>query len=573
MSKRKKCVIKGLIVLPVMLSMLSGNAIQAAAESSVAYVYHKHIGNEETMGGCYQQPVFHAHDGDSIVGGSCYEEIVYHVHEGNEGSGGICYETPVYHSHSSSDCYTNRHTHGSDCYDSVSSSEYGCYTISYKDTSEGDYEGADYKYYEMSCGRTIHGTNSAHYHEVLNCDGTGGTNERILTCPKTEKSIESYLFSCTKTEETIDAYNLSCMKSETDIERYERSCGREEGTPYGVITVTKELLGDGYDALLKVEFEDLTGGELQLSGNGFSWYDDAGNCLGGGNSITVSQNGTYHVNVGIQNEDATSDSVSISVNDIREYVAPTPEKETPSPTSIPEDDSYEDDDIDDNEEDIPEDDETDEEEVTVSEPPIDPKPKETIIPTVTPTEIPVQIEAEKITLEKESVSKKAAVRKSPTPTATASATPTIAPIIKKETITVTMDERQSIQEELPKIQVAKEEKSVFSSPVVKVITVTAGTVLLFTGIFLVYYLLRRSVAVFNDDGNGNTKYLGRCMVMENEDGYVITLTEQMQQNSMTNRYLIKPGIFRFGREKEELIVKKQSKRASVIIEKEMIVII
>lgn len=91
---------------------------------------------------------------------------------------GNCFTTPVYH----------RHT--SDCYYRIGSDELGCYVVRYWDTSDGDYEGHDYKYYEMSCGTTVHGTNSWHTHDVYTCGKDGDT-------------IEGYTVGCGIAEGTI----------------------------------------------------------------------------------------------------------------------------------------------------------------------------------------------------------------------------------------------------------------------------------------------------------------------------------------------------------------------------------
>ena len=354
------------------------------------------------------------------------------------------------------------------------------------------------------------------------------------------------------------------VKTEADIEKYQISCGKEEGTAYGKVTVSKRLSDNGYDAALHVQLEDYTGGELQLSNSGFSWYGSDGSCLGNGESITVTQNGTYRVAVGLQNQDITGGQASITVSDIREYVPPTP-----APTSEPVQEPIQ--------EPIPETEpDPTPEPVTESKEMVEvPEPeKKEGLPAIAPTEVPVVIEEETIVLEKEAVTQKAAVREMIQPTPAKTPTPTIKPFIKKETETVKAEEKLSTYEVLPEIRSVQEEKpSLLASPVVKVITVTVGTFTIFTGLFLLYYLLRRSVAVYNDDGSGRMKYIGRCLIQENDKGYLLTITEKMIQNAMTNRYMIKPGIFGWGKQNEELVVEKQSKLIPVLIEKEMIVVI
>ncbi|MDE6203907.1 MAG: hypothetical protein K2G19_10570, partial [Lachnospiraceae bacterium] len=114
----------------------------------------------------------------------------------------------------------------------------------------------------------------------------------------------------------------------------------------------------------------------------------------------------------------------------------------------------------------------------------------------------------------------------------------------------------------------------FAQPAVKVITVTVSSVLFLAGIFALLLYFRRSVKVYNDDGEGRMIYLGRCMVSLHEEGYVITIKENMVENSCTNRYCIKPGFFKIGKkEGQELIIYKEGKKTTAYLDTEMIVII
>ena len=114
----------------------------------------------------------------------------------------------------------------------------------------------------------------------------------------------------------------------------------------------------------------------------------------------------------------------------------------------------------------------------------------------------------------------------------------------------------------------------FAQPAVKVITVTVSSLLLLSGLFALLFYLRRSVRVYNDDGEGRLVYLGRCMVRFQEEGYAITITEKMIENSCTNRYCIKPGFFKIGKkEGQEMIIYKEGKKTTAYLDKEMIVLI
>ncbi len=105
---------------------------------------------------------------------------------------------------------------------------------------------------------------------------------------------------------------------------------------------------------------------------------------------------------------------------------------------------------------------------------------------------------------------------------------------------------------------------------VQVITIAVSTLLLLTGILLLLLYIRRSVGVYNDDGNGSFTYLGRALVRLEQDGYAITISERMIERSYTNRYRIRPGLFRLG--KKEGDVYKDNRRIGVYISTYMIVV-
>lgn len=166
---------------------------------TISYDYHYHLDRAGN------QP----HVEKVAVSGGCYNVPFYHVHEGSASISGGCYTTPVYHSHTSG------------CYREVGSPEYGCHTIRSWDTSEGDWAGHDYKYYEMSCGRTIHGTNSYHTHSVLDCSQGGNIVSYSVGCGKNERTIEGYCPDCGLCDGQIigahiiyDANKLKEMESE-----------------------------------------------------------------------------------------------------------------------------------------------------------------------------------------------------------------------------------------------------------------------------------------------------------------------------------------------------------------------
>ncbi len=565
----KKKLYRGLgkaVAAVILLGMANPCMMQVSAEEanrSETYIYHQHTGNDKEEGGCYHTPLYHIHAGDE-TGGGCYGTAVYHVHAGDETSGGGCYGTAHYHEHTGSEeeeggCYVQKpHKHGSSCYRTVSSEDYGCYLIRTEDTNDGDYEGHDYMYYYMSCGRVIHGTNDSHTHDVINCSKKYDSGY-TLGCGKTEESIENYLIDCGRIEgETIDSYALSCGKTTEDIEGYGINCGRDEKTPVGKITVTEEKGSKKEETSIKVFFEDLSGGQLRLTEEPFTWYGPDGQRIGTGEGINVSKNGNYSVILGIENEDVNKDSLKAGIT-IRSIVKPSKDNGS---NSGKDDGSKNDDDNDDNGNDSGDDSNGNKEGDDV---------KATPTPLAEPTSSPLGAAArEKIAT--------TPVRKENTETGnkTGIAVRTPAPSLKwqekKESIKLPRKQSQSL--EIPEIKI-KEQKKTFAIPAaVKIITVTAGALLAALGSFFLLYYLRMSVKLYNDDGKGGMIYLGRCAVKLTEDGYTMTISDEMEEKAVTNRYYIRPGLFRFLRgEDEELIVCRLKKKISVYLSKEMTIVI
>ena len=155
-----------------------------------------------------------------------------------------------------------------------------------------------------------------------------------------------------------------------------------------------------------------------------------------------------------------------------------------------------------------------------------------------------------------------------------SMTPSPSPALSIETRTVIPDDRLGEGEMTAQIRAVKPQVGFFKSPVVRLITITAGSLAAVGGALLLLYLLRWSVSVYNDDGNGRLIYLGRCGVKTQEDDYVIDITDKMAEKAVTNRYCIRPGLFRIFRgDGQELAVCRGSKRVSAYLSKEMIVVI
>ena len=540
----------------------------------VTYIYHQHIGSGEKEGGCYRKPIYHVHKGNEAEGGECYQTPVYHVHKGDEQSGGECYGTPVYHQHTGNPetgggCFEAvYHKHSSGCYNTVSSSEYGCYIVRYWDTTEGDYEGHDFQYYEMSCGVTVHGTNSSHTHKVLVCKKEDEIVGYALGCNKTDKTVESYAFDCEKIPGiTIDSYRFDCSKTEKTVDGYGLSCGKDEKIPYGKAVITEYPGKDKRKTEVEITFEDMTGGELKFTDTPYTWMDRKGKVIGTGSRITVTKNGTYHVLIGIANEDVNRESLKsqISISSIE------------APKNNDEDDDGNDDDQGGSDDQGGDDEESGEDRG-------DPEP--TGVPAASPSSAPTATaspsQTPKVTgkekkndddKEKDKIAKDTSDKN-----AKASKTPGTTPLL--ETKEVTLPKKESENKDLEEIKVLETEDDmgnnggIFSSPVVQIISITAGTLTALAGLFLLIYLLFMTARVYNDDGNGKMVYLGRCRIRLKTEGYTIEITDRMAEKAITNRYCIKPGFFRLLRSaEEEIMVCRLKKRVSVFLSKEMIVVI
>lgn len=592
--RKEDIFIRAAALLSAGLLVGSSLTVQAMATGDgevqdVTYVYHKHIGDSTQKGGCFGTPVNHVHIGSKEEYGGCYKTPVRHIHIGNRQSGGACYGTAVLHEHEGNTsqggkCYDSPvyHSHVDSCYQEISSKEYGCYTIESWDTSIGDDGEYDFKYFRMSCGEVVHGTNSGHFHTIMTCNLENAVVGYTLSCPKTTQSVDSYLLDCVKTEANIDFYSLSCNRTIEDIDSYTYSCEKDEDTPIGKIILTARKDSSSRKETVTAQFEDLTQGELQLSSESFIWYDFSGRVLGTGDTMVFEENGDYSVLLGIMNEDVNQDSLRVDVK-ITGIIKPAPEKEEDN-TGDGEDNTGDDennfgDNGDNSGDDGDHSGDGDEYEDSSdiegagsgkAEPVMTPAPTPTATPAATSkvvmnTDGHNNGEKGKVEAKKEvpsSVDKKS------------EKLPIATPTLRKETKTVTMEEKSSEGEQIPEIKTVEPRQSFLKSPVGRLITVTSGSLLLLTGLFTIIYLLCRSVKVYNDDGKGKMIYLGRCTVKLEEDGYSIEITDAIAEKSITNRYCIKPGLFAlFKGEEEELVITKGQKRISVSLSREMIAII
>ena len=106
------------------------------------------------------------------------------------------------------------------------------------------------------------------------------------------------------------------------------------------------------------------------------------------------------------------------------------------------------------------------------------------------------------------------------------------------------------------------------------ISVTAGGLMLLGGCSLLFFWKKKSIKLLNDNGEGRWYCIGHCPVAETEQGYTVNITEAMLERSSTNRFCMRPGLFLLGKaEGQELIVCKEQKRISVLLNKEMTFVI
>lgn len=571
----------------------------------VTDIYHRHIGSPDAFGGCYQTPVEHVHKGSAQTGGGCYTKPVRHTHQGSADAGGGCYGREIPHKHQGNPadgggCFSVpvKHEHQDVCYEerectvsyrtvNVLSTETGRCFSGHGDTAFVRAEGIGT---HDSCDT---GTENIIIKYCQQCGFMAPTihDYQAVVCGKNEETVEGYKTGCGKEEDEIERYEPDCGYGENETEYYEPECGKDvdgyglscglkEDVPCGRLTVTNENQGTAEKVTLSVRLEDFTGGKLEPSDNPYSWQDENGNQAGSGDKIQVEKNGDYSVTLRLKNKDVDESGLTgkIVVDNIWKAgpdptgsVSPAPSKSPQTPVSpAPTKGPVTNDDTDPSPDSTPD-----------TEPDPAPSENEEALPEENkkPEENSDRERGRDENAEaaperpretsggrtKKAVEKRAV--NSPSPSATSS------PKLMKETKKAVLPKKQAMKEIPYKTGQAERKGSIFASPVVRVITVTAGVLVFILGILLWLLYLRNSVKVYNDDGEGRMIYLGRCIVRILEDAYTIKITEAMVEKAYTNRYCIKPGLFGLGREDEALVVYKESKNATAYIGKEMIVVL
>lgn len=561
---------------------------ESAPKVVVTEIFHRHIGDAIAGGGCYGEEIPHVHQGTEQDGGACYETAVEHVHQGNAVDGGGCYSVPVKHVHQGDEqqggaCYVPvYHTHEDQCYqDKICTIRYTKGAVVDNWTEECDEHGPQaphekaegigshqdcgigeenlYLLYCKECGIMSY---SYHNYNALIC--SVDTNQPVgyeLCCGRENDEIEGYEMGCGMAEGSIEYYQLTCKKS---LEGFNRNCGLDEKTPCGRLVVTNESGDSRERAEVSVRLEDLSGGKLVPADDPFCWYDESGQRIGSGEQIQVSQNGNYTVELTLLNRDVDESGLksSITVDNILPKADDNAQEEkTPAPTPSKEAEGAE-------------------------------EEEDPYVPSATKTPVANTVseeEAKEENPEKEEAGEADEPRKIPNRTESTASTkkasteedldegaaePSVTPaILQKDTKQKKLPEIKAPNTAAGQTERSKLFKGIFAIPAVRIITLTIGTLLILAGAFLLLLYIRRSVRLYNDDGEGRLVYLGRLSVRLEEDGYAVTISEKMEEKAYTNRYCIRPGLFRIGKAQQELLVYKGAERCTVCLEREMIVVI
>lgn len=594
----------GKAAMVLVLSLLAGSIFPVYAQEAkaskvvITEIFHRHVGTSSAKGGCYQVEIPHVHDGDEVHGGACFLGEREHVHQGDEASGTGCYTHPVLHTHQGNEgqegacfravyhvhedgCYKNEictinyakgdlietftdecDTHGETAFDKISG------TASHKDCAVG-VEEIIMEYCQI-CGPMSY---SYHTYSTVVC---GMDTQQPIgyekICGKEEGDIEGYETGCGFTEGQTESYIRTCEKA---VDGYERNCGLDENTPCGRMVVTNETDGEQEKVTVSVKFEDLSGGKLILDDDPFHWFDEKGKNIGNGDQIEVEENGNYTVELKLKNRDVDESGLrsSMLVDNVLEKSlddgnqSPSPSASpssgngdggtSPSPNQTPEGGDQGGDGTDDGEDDFP-----------MPVPSVTPAPALSISPDQGDDHADENATgrrrvAESSGQEEEEEAEEIEEKESPSPAIT----------LKKEIGQKRSEEKMESAPVLPEVKEVSRIKDFFSIPAVRVITIAAGTLLLLAGLLLLLLYLRKSVRLYNDDGEGRWIYLGRLVVRQEEEGYAVTISEKAEEKAYTNRYCIRPGLFRLGKGEQEIFVYKDTERVSASLEKEMMVVL
>ena len=602
----KKKVLSISLILVILLSLCPD--ISAHAETGVAfYLTHKHIGNKDVCGGCYTSPHYHVHSDPGS--GDCYTPR-YHEHTGSP-SGGGCYTVPVPHEHTGDStqaggCYVPRyHSHNSDCYRRGYCDWVRTLTITGSEPSWCHIHGdiyqvlADVTESHSSCGLGSFG-GQAYYCPSCGYQGElgGGTHEYSeLVCTKGSYYVEGYVLGCGHSEGDLDhydpgcgmegvieGYDLTCTKTSLSVDQYDPGCGMDEGQNAVAVKVGQNRVSGGME--ITVSLEDQSGGVIDVSDAGFIWKDADGNELGSGNSLTVSSNGTYGLEVVITDEGINPDSCSgnVEVTGIR---PPGSDNGNGTSDEDPEEDdgtSYDDGNSGGSgqEQDSGTGDDDDTYYASAT-------------PTPTPTATPITMtdsgsgnSSETRTTESGSKWRNDDDSGSDGTGLDVQAIGSGIPVDglnknvtveKKKVEALKTDAGNEENLENGEMNDTDQSKSggllgragkFLKTPAGKVITIGVSTALLIGALFLLLLLLRNLVIVFNFDGHMKRHFTGLAFIRLKKDGYELEIPDEISSRAYTNRYEFFMGFFMIGRERDiEIMVIKKDRQMMVKVERMM----
>lgn len=566
----KKTVITILIIFCLVFCNTQMSVNSYADSQQEFYIKHVHTGNSDAGTGCYTKPVYHTH---SEEGGACYSPV-YHTHEGTPEAEGGCYTVPIIHHHTGDEsqeggCYVPKyHEHTSECYTQGNCSVSVALVRVNTESSWCGYHGevlvdtCTYKETHHNCGSaggewsdrhcTKCGSNAPsnynHTYNILNCSVPPETIEGyILGCNHEEGDVDHYEPGC-NLEGTVVGYALSCTKTEADIDRYDADCGMEEGSAVARVLISNDGNGYSSEVNVKADIEDLTGGRIDFEDATITWHDSDGNNIGTGNSVSVTENGNYDIEIQINNPEIDQNSLKhiISVNNI--YVPATDDGNGES-SGASESESDENADFG--------------EEAVVK------KPVEVKVPT---TNVENADKDDELSTVRKSVTKKndAPVKKEDIPKEK------IKPKKVQEKKVVHTETALSDNSEDIMVDTTGQNGSndsflgklgkFLKTPAGKIITVSTGTVGGAGVILLLLYLLHNVVIVLNDDTQRKRHILGIVRAVQKEDEYSIVIPEKISKRAYTGRYAFYMGLFMIGRNKDiQIVIIEGEKRVSAKI--------
>lgn len=590
----KRRVIPILVIISLLLINTSF-CVDSYAESHVAfYINHVHTGDETRGTGCYSSPIYHTH---SPAGeGDCYTPK-YHEHEGTTEVCGGCYTVPVLHYHegdgsSGGGCYVPRyHQHGDGCY-SYGTCEvrtemryrnyYNESCSTHGDVTFAEYEvieshsgcGAERRYNVKFCPKC--GSNVkdyfVHSYKVLSCKTSPGSLEGyVLGCNHSEGDVDHYDPGCNM-EGTIVGYDLTCTKTAADIDGYGIGCGFEEGDPIAAVVIDNDGNGHTETVNVTVHIEDMSGGMVDFSDATFTWRDSEGNEIGTTDTVSVSENGTYEIEIGLEKPEVDPNSLKGEV-DVSNIHIPgndsggNDDGNGPDGPRNPYDEEYGGGSG------------SDEDGGGDSGGDVNENPEITVLPTPTPTPAPIPIIHAPDPGDNNSGSNNDGSLSNLIATAVNKGGDITAPadLVVKEAF-VPAPKADTVEEDNIDIEVMegnnKEDYSglaglmhrigdFIKTPAGKIITISAGTILLGGLILLLLYLLRNMVIVYNDDTERKRHIMGVVRVVLTEEGYCIDIPESISRKAYTNRFAFGMRLFMIGKDKDtEILVSKDEKRVS-----------